>query len=227
MLLVLVWGAVAHNYGTSTLRQHSQSLFGECAPDDACEANRKCAFGSLENYAIARNDLFQVTGYPNSCIDQCDCTPSSQNDVQEQLDIATSTGKWYDIPICNNSALKQAMYYHTSGYACERVFEKAQQQLILLCGMQNGVSCQGKCTEQYQIDTPVPLCEQNKDIEDSILYAIFGYILLGCTLWSWTSGVDINEQKLNTLSQRFTSTRYRYSHGNDDSEFESLLGSFF
>ena len=229
MFVLVLWGAVgnAHNYGTAFLQQSSSSLFGECSPDDACIQNRECAFGTTDNYNIARNDLFEVTGYPLSCENQCSCTPSAHNEVSTQLQIAMNVSNWYNIALCKNPALQQAMYFHTSGYDCENVFRAAQREFIKLCGMQNGLSCQGHCTELYQIDTPVPLCEQNKDLSDSTMYAIFGYILLGCTLWTWTSGIDINEYKTNTLRQRFRPTMYTQTSHLDDYELDSLLGSFF
>lgn len=228
MLPIVVWGAVAHNYGTALLQQSSSTLYGECAPDDACIQNRECAFGTTKNYEIARNDLFEVTGYPLSCENQCECVASPHNEVKTEYNKANSTGHWYNISLClHYPALKAAMSFHTSGYDCENVFREAQSQFIRLCGMQNGLSCEGKCTELYQIDTPVPLCEQTKDLSDSTMYAIFGYILLGCTLWTWTAGIDINEYTTNTLSQRFRPTRYTRKHSKDDSEFDALLSSFF
>lgn len=227
MLLVVLWGALGHNYGAASINPAPGVTFGQCAPDSACEENRKCAFGTIDNYEIARSDLFRVTGYSENCIDQCVCTPSSVNDVSDALHLAQSTNHWDNISLCENEAIKQALFFHTSGYLCESVFRLAQAQLIRLCGRRNGVSCQGLCTEQYQIDTPIPLCEQKKDIEDGVLYAILGYVLLGCILWSWTAGVDINDQRYNTLSQRFRHTRFSAKSSKGDSELDALLGSFF
>lgn len=221
--LLLVAITTTHAYDTSKIGRSFADLTA-CTPDDGCERNRRCAFGSDTNYEIARKELFKATGRSENCFDRCICAYNPHNIVNQTLEKAKKNSSIYsNNEICNNPVILAAMYYHTSGFTCENVFREAQRQVIQLCGKQNGASCQGQCTEQYQIDTPTPMCEQQTGISDQTTYAIFAYVLFGCILWSWTAGVEISENK---LSSRFRTTRTRFK-SRKDVDFDDLLGSFF
>ncbi len=220
--------ASAHSYSSSSIGSGYSSTNEACAPDAGCIKNRICSFGSEENYKIARAALYKATGRPTTCNDQCSCTPSPTNEITTLLVRAQADQYIYgNNSVCNSHVLQAAMYYHTGGFACEKIFAEAQVDLIRLCGVQNGRSCYGKCTAQYQIDTPPPMCEEHTGIDENSMYAIFAYIILGCVLGSWTSGVEF-KTKRGTLRDRFKSTHSRIHSVYGDTELDALLsGSRF
>lgn len=227
--LFLVTVVSAHSYSSSPIGwSGSATPLSECAPDAGCIGNRVCGFGTEENYKIARAALFQATGRSTTCYDQCTCSPNPSNQVDTILVQAQKDQYIYgNNTVCNSHVLQAAMYYHTAGFTCETVFLQAQSDLIRLCGVQNGRSCLGKCTEQYQIDTPPPMCEEHVGIDEHSLYAILGYIVLAGVLWSWTAGVEIGVSRGTQLQNRFVRTRYVSSRSNGDSEMDALLGALF
>lgn len=197
--------ATAHSYGSSAIG-YASAAPGNCAPDGACLANRKCTFGSEANYKVARDVLFEITGRSLSCVDKCSCSANPRNQVNTLLDSAVLDPTIYgNNSICTNEVVKAAMYFHTAGYKCETVFAEAQIGLFRLCGFQDGRNCLGKCDVQYKIDTPLPPCEERQGVDDTSLFIIGGYIFLSAMLWTWTNGIDLRDR--NRLRTRFRSVK--------------------
>jgi len=193
----------------------------ECSSDAACEANRECGFGTIDNYKIARKALFEATGRSiTTCNNTCTCTPANVSVISkllneaEELDSSGSNIILYgNNVVCNDSVMKAAMYYYTSGLPCEKVYSEAQSELIQLCGVQNGRSCYGKCTEHYQIDSPPPPCENKVGVDKLTMYLIGLYVFVTASLWSWTSSIDLSP--VITTSSKLQ-TRYRDESSNKD-----------
>jgi hypothetical protein len=115
------------------------------------------------------------------------------------------------------------MYFHASGFKCETVYIEAQEDLVDLCGVQNGRVCRGKC-DWYQIDKPIPPCEERQDVNNTEMLMIGAYAIITLTLWSWTSGIDLAFMRPTTkLRNRFPSTRYQTTF----SEETNALLKFF
>lgn len=173
----------------------------ECAPTNQCLENRECFF-TLENYDIVKNTLFSVTHFPESCKNSCSCTETLYNSSPVNTDII---GKDYNSPICQKGAIQQALYFSAVGYPCEQTFIQAQKHIVELCGKRNGQPCLNATIpcEWYQIDKPIPFCEQRKGVGDNEMYIIGAYIFVSATLWSWTAGVDLHVLPSKRLQSRF------------------------
>lgn len=178
----------------------------ECAPTNQCIENRECFF-QKDNYDIVKTVLFDVTQFPESCKNTCSCPNNLFNTSEVYIDIQNNIP---DSPICARGAVRQALFFSAVGYPCEQTFLEAQNHIVELCGRRNGISCLNATPpcEWFQIDKPIPFCEQRKGVGDTEMYIIGAYIFFSATLWSWTAGVDLHILPSKRLQSRFMSNDY-------------------
>ena len=131
--------------------------------------------------------VFALSGYPLSCENACTCAHVNPiNAVQTMLNLAQLDNSLYsNNSICSNMYVYAAMTYLTAQLPCESVMRLVQTNLIRLCGTQNGVSCMGRCTEQYQIDMPRRPCDLRQDADTRSRFVFTVGIVLGCIVFLW------------------------------------------
>lgn len=178
-------------------------VHSQCGATVACNNNRVCWFGSLTRYNYNIEKLFEATGYPLSCINSCSCSNNPVNAVQLMLNRAAQNNTLYaNNEICNNPVMYWAMVYSTAGFACETIVEQAQQLLILLCGTQNGIPCNGRCTEQYQIDTPPRPCDSRSLLNQEEAYWELAYTVALIILIAWSVDYLKDSENLPTHTKK-------------------------
>lgn len=175
----------------------------QCGATVACDNNRVCWFGTLSHYNYIVEKLFEATGYPLSCINSCSCSNNPVNSVQLMINQAAQNNSLYaNNVICNDPVMYWAMVYSTAGFPCETIVEEAQQLLIVLCGTQNGIPCNGRCTEQYQIDTPPRPCDSRSSMNQDEAYWEMAYTVALIILVAWSVDYLKDTDKLPTHSKK-------------------------
>jgi hypothetical protein len=194
----------------------------DCAPTPACQKHRECTFGTVDTYEVVRNALFSATGRSLACADACECIPTASNRVQSLRDEAAADPALYaNNTVCNNPKLHAAMVYITGGYACETVFAEAQVPLFQLCGIMNGGNgepCQNKCNFQYEIDVPVPPCQQRAGPQATANYVVTGLMTALAILWMWVP-MDVPD----TTTQHHTVGTGRGFQGTSSVRYDKLV----
>jgi len=183
---LIVVASIAH---TNTASFGQEPTSEECPPSKACIDSRVCTFGDVATYNVVRRQLFEATGYPLACIDACQCNPNPSNRIASLLSKAAGDPTVYNNnSACSNQVLMSAMDYITANLPCEAVFAEAQVPLFKLCGTQNGVPCRGKCTQQYQIDTPLGACYQRTGATNFINFVTAAMVVALGVLWVYIPG---------------------------------------
>lgn len=185
----------------------SYGVQSQCGATVACNNNRVCWFGSLARYNYMVEKLFEAAGYPISCINSCSCSNNPVNAIQLMLNQAASNNSLYaNNPICNDPILYWAMVYSTAGFPCETLVAQAQPLLFALCGTQNGIPCMGRCTEQYQIDTPPRPCDSRSSMNQDEAYWQMFYTVTIIILILWSPDY-LNEPNLPTHTEKQETTQ--------------------
>lgn len=154
-----------------------------CETDTRCLNNRACTFGSQTAYNKVAAHLYQITGCGNCALDcttACDCLA-----VSSVLDLIQNAS-FCDNYICDQPLTQHALQYVTYNFPCETAFGYAQQQLIRLCGTINGVCCEGKCTQHWEINQPEPRCETHQ-VHAAVRWLLSAYVIVVVVLWQWAS----------------------------------------
>ena len=156
---------------------YTLALASSCTPNTQCTNHRNAEFGNTATYNRVISVLFNASGCPLSCIDQCECTCTG-GIVNEML---AADPVPYCSGVCNNPVLKRAINY-LSTLSCDTVFAIAQKPLLKLCATNADFGCaNGECDNiqcSQHVDAPA---DHVRFIKDRIIMAAITYMVI--SIW--------------------------------------------